>query len=138
MKKLTLFLVIWLVVMVGYGLVTDWKGRNLGSVTVGNEYTATTTPWFQNWTDQVIDKGPGTLGSVIITKAGDVAFNLMDATSTESYQADKGGKATSTRTLASFPASTAAGVYVLDVNYNLGLFIDVISGTLGTSTITFR
>jgi len=75
---------------------------------------------------------------VVITKAGDVEFMLMDATSTQSYNKGLGGSATSTRTLASFPPSTAAGTYVFDVNYNLGLFLDVVSGTLGTSTIMFR
>ena len=62
-----------------------WKGRSddqLGSVTVGNEYNATTTPWNGVNVSHYLDKGYGALGSVIITKAGDTEFYLLNATNT--------------------------------------------------------
>jgi len=64
MKKTIIILVLVLAVCAGF-IVGAYKGREQGllsSVTVGNEYKATTTPWFQSWTDQSLDTGPGTLG----------------------------------------------------------------------------
>lgn len=79
----------------------------------------------------VLSTGFGTLGSVIITGAGTGIINLYDATSTAAHSDY------ATTTLASFPASTAAGDYVFDVEYKRGLVVEII-GTVGTSTITWK
>ncbi len=75
--------------------------------------------------------GFGTLGSVTITGAGTGIVNLYDGTTTSNHSDS------ATTTLASFPASTAAGTYVFDSRYNKGLVVEII-GTVGTSTITWK
>ncbi len=107
-------------------------------VTVGNEYFATgTSPIGANTTvvDYSIREGWGSLGSVVVTYAGDAHYQLLDASSTV-MTID--GFSTSSQILADIPASLAVGTYIFDVQYTDGLFLDVIDGTLGTSTITFR
>lgn len=134
MKTGTVVLLLVLALVVG--AVAGWffpKGQNVGGVTVGNEYNATTTPFTEGWTTRVLDTGNGTLGSIVVTKAGSVEFALRDNANTTAYEG-----ATSTRTLVYIPANLAAGTYVFDVNYSRGLVLDVIQGTLGTSTILFR
>jgi hypothetical protein len=127
------------VVLLAVGVFAGFKlkGRleQVGSVTVGNEYKATTTPYYAGWTDQKVYVGAGTFGSVIITKAGNSEFLILDATTT----ANKIDHfATTTKTLAAISAGTSAGTYTFDTPFNDGLVIEVISGTLGSSTITFR
>ena len=126
----------------GYILTRGNLAPPLGGVTVGNEYTVTSTPARSGgWQDQRL-KGSGAgntatagaLGSVIITKAGDLEFKLLDATTSLALS----DVATSTVLLAEFPASLAAGTYMFDVGFNTGLFLDVMSGNVGSSTITFR
>jgi len=73
----------------------------------------------------------GTLGSVIITGAGTGIINIYDATSTAAHSDY------ATTTLASFPASTAAGTYVFDTRFQRGLVVELI-GTVGTTTITWK
>lgn len=105
---------------------------------VGNlPYRATTTPENLTWTDQLIDTGAGTLGSVIITTSGNIAFDLLRATTTDITKR-QGNKATSTILLATFPASASVGNYIFDASYSDGLYLDVKSGTLGSSTITYK
>lgn len=131
-------ILLWVVVIALAGLFL-WPNvgneLSLGSVTVGNEYLATTTPITGVWTDQLIKKGQGAVGSYVITKAGNLEAVLYDATSTQKWF---GGKSSSTQQLMYIPANLAAGTYVLDVRFIDGLFLDVISGTGATSTITYR
>lgn len=128
-----------LVALLGVTVFAAWpQGReilNIGGVSVGNEYTATTTPWNGVNVSHYLDKGWGTLGSVVITKAGDTEFYLLDATNTPELV---DAYATSSDMLAHFPASAATGTYVFDVIYNDGLYFYVTAGNTGTSTITFR
>jgi hypothetical protein len=117
------------------------KGRfniKVGSVTVGNEYNATSTPTDILRKDALIATGSGVLGSVVITTTGDIAFQLLNATSTTMENRPSETKATSSIILASFPPNVAAGTYTFDVPYTYGLYLDVISGNTGTSTITWR
>lgn len=111
--------------------------KTLGSVTAANEYIASTTDTqtrFNNY--QVIRKGPGTLGSVVITTTGTSPFNLYDATSTVT----NGEWATTT--LASFPASPTVGTYTFDVNVVKGILVEFTGSPTATSrassTITIR
>ena len=133
------FLTLIMVVIIGVGLFIKQKDiqSQLSSVSVTSEYNATTTPASSTWTDRQLDTGQGTLGSVIITTSGNLQFDLLNATTTDVTKRTN-NKATSTILLASFPASTAADVWTFDVNYFYGLYLDVIAGTLGTSTITWR
>jgi hypothetical protein len=133
---------LWVVVLslVGWLVLNSVQtNQSLGSSTVGNEYYATSTPVYGSWTDQLIRRGWGSLGSVIITGAGNTHFILYDATSTDAVtNSFWGASSKSNQQLANFPASVAAGTYVLDVVYTDGLVIDVVSGNTGTSTITYR
>ena len=113
-----------------------------GSVNVANEYVATSTASNTLYgatitDDKTIIRGQGVLGSVVITGAGTAIWNLYDATTTD-VNLRTGQKATSTILVASFPASVAAGTYTFDVIFNDGLLLDVQSGVMATSTITFR
>lgn len=111
----------------------------VGSVTVGNEYSSTSTPTgLGAWTDGLIREGWGSLGSVVVTKAGDTEYVLYDATSTRGIATSQGGVGSSTAQLFRVSENLVAGTYVLDVTYNRGLLLEVERGTTGTSTITFR
>jgi hypothetical protein len=108
-----------------------------GSVSVTSEYNASTTILNGVNVDTLIKASPGTLGSVIITTAGNTVFNLLDATTTDVTKRAT-GQSTTTIMIAQFPASAAVGTYTFDSTFSKALFFDVISGTLGTSTITWR
>lgn len=119
-------------------LSNNGKSPLLGSITTGQEYTATTTPdGLSPFADGLIREGWGTLGSVIITKTGDLDYTLFDATSTGAVLNDsrfnRGDKQ-----LARIGSNLAAGTYVFDVTYTDGLVLDVTAGSTGTSTITYR
>lgn len=99
------------------------------------EYNATTTRAANTGAAmanlQVIQSGPGTLGSVVITGLGTGTINFYDGTSTVT------NTQWATTSLAVFPASTAAGVYTFDVLFTKGLLVEI-SGAVATSTITYR
>ncbi len=105
-----------------------------GSVQFGSEYQATSTRNAAGTAMEattLLNTGSGVLGSVVITGAAAGIYTFLDATTTSP------GADWSNRTLASFPASTAAGTYTFDVSYQKGLLV-TLSGTIGTGTITFR
>lgn len=113
-----------------------------GSVIVGSEYNATSTAasgvyGAQTAGNKVIKTGYGSIGSVIITGANTGAINLYNATTTN-VALRTGNTPTSTILIASIPASTAAGTYVFDVAFNHGLLLDLVSGIMPTTTITWR
>lgn len=123
-----------LAVVFGLGLYIALPiDKPVGSIETGQDYYATTT---YN-VGRLIKGSSGSLGSIVITKVGDANFQLLDATTTN-VAARKGNKSTSSITLAAFPTNASTGTYQFDVSFNDGLLIDVISGTLGSSTITFR
>lgn len=114
----------------------------LASVAVSSEYQATTTAASTLYgngitTDAVIKTGYGTLGSVVITGANTGIVNVYDATTTD-VNKRTGNVATSTILIASLPASLVAGTYTFDVAFRTGLLIDLVSGSMPTSTITYR
>lgn len=113
-----------------------------GSIRVGDEYMATSTAANSVYGatitgDALIRTGQGQLGSVIITGAGTGIINLYNAT-TSNVLARTGQPATSTILIASFPASTAAGTYTFDTTFTTGLLVELESGVMSTSTITYR
>jgi len=145
MKKLLIPILIAVVALLAVVLVVLIVNKDqpvsFGSISTGQEYTATTTPSGTGaWTDQTIKRGWGSLGSIIITKAGDTEFVLYDATSTNVLTTGFGtvGTNTTTQQLARIPENLAAGTYIFDVTFTKGLVIDVLRGTTGSSTITFR
>ncbi len=111
-----------------------------GSITPTQEYTATTTAANSVYgatvtTGRLIRTGQGALGSIVITGANTGIVNIYNATTTD---ATKRITATSTILMASIPASAVAGTYTFDVGYTDGLYIDLVSGTMPTSTVTYR
>jgi len=140
MEKITLYVLTFLLGL-SLGLVYHFANTgssfSFGSVTQGNDYNATgTAPYGGGVVDRAIKVGSGSLGSIIVTKAGDAAFALYDATSTRALDAQ--GFASSTQHILTVPANLAAGTYTIDTDFHFGLIIDAISGTGSTSTITYR
>lgn len=88
-------------------------------------------------TSNLIRSGQGSLGSVVITGANTGGINIYDATTTNNNLRTV-SVSSSSILLASFPPSIAAGTYTLDIGYKRGLLIDVPSGLMPTSTITWR
>lgn len=105
-----------------------------GSVSQGSSYHSTTTRAFNGnaiANGQLLQLGPGDLGSVVITGAGTGVINIYDGTTTAAHTDS------ATTTIASFPASTTAGTYTFDAQYYKGLIIETV-GSVATSTITYR
>ena len=111
--------------------------QTFGSVTQGNEYYSTTTKSAPDGTEltnlTVLKTGPGSLAQVTITGLGTGIFDFYDGTTTNIPQSTEAA----TMTIASFPASTAAGTYTFDAVFNYGLIYREL-GTAPTSTITWR
>lgn len=125
--------IIALIAVLTAGIIIFWpSGQSFGSVSYGNDYEATSTVYYGIRSSQLIKGGYGSLGSVIITTAGDLAYRLMDDTDGV-YDS-----ATTSKLLADIPASLAAGTYTFDVVFTDGLYLEVISGTNATGTITYR
>jgi len=143
-KKQTIALVAIVGLCVGVVLGSVWfrPDVSLGSVNVTAEYTATSTAGSTGYGatitgSQIIRSGAGTLGSVVITGANTGIVNIYNAT-TSNVSKRTGQPATSTILIASIPASAAAGTYTFDVTFSTGLYVDLISGVMPTTTITFR
>ena len=119
------------------------SGLSLGSVTVGNEYTATTTSGMVNSpigpNGRVIKTGSGALGSVILASTGLAGFTLYDATTTNILLRN-GNAATSSILIADFPAAATIGTYTFDTTFNHGLLLATTTNAaiMGTTTITWR
>jgi hypothetical protein len=125
-----IFLTSMLLTQISFGSVNDSSAGYEATTTRasfdGTALTATGA------SPKVLSVGFGSLGSVVITGAAAGTIDLYDATTTGAHS-----DYTGTTTLASFPASTAAGTYTFDVAYKRGLML-VLSGTTGTSTITWK
>ena len=136
-------ILLWVAVLViaGWLFYPTLQGEEpqLGSVTVGNEYTATSTANVITGVaaDRAIKDGWGALGSVIVLDgSGTATYQLLNASSTVMTNT---AFSTSSNLLAEIPAGVAAGTYTFDVTFTDGLYLDLVSvGTLTTSTITFR
>ena len=107
--------------------------KSYGSVSVTDEYNATTTsatflvaPDFK-----LIKSGQGTFGSLVVTTTGTGVINVYDATTTVN------GGIYGTTTLASLTTS-AAGTYTFDTVFIRGLVVETVGANTGTTTITYR
>ena len=136
MKTFYTILVIAVIAFVGaaIGFNLNQSEPPLKGVTVGNEYVSTTTaPGMALF--PVLKTNGGSLGSVVITKAGAAggSFYLYDATTTNPVKRT----IRATTTLASFPSNATAGTYIFDTTFNDGLLLEY-NSFMGTSTITWR
>jgi len=117
---------------------------SLGSVSVGNQYQATTTPQVADATNLcparigMASSTTGVLGSVNVTVAGTGALTLYDATTTNASL--RGNIATSSLILADFTTTSAVGSYHFDVEFKNGLLVDYTTAGTGvpTTTISYR
>lgn len=120
-----------------FSLFDSSKGRLVVSgVNRSNEYQSTTTRAYPatSLTDptQLCPDGGGVLGSVVITGANTSIINFYDGTTTSNHSLH------ATTTIATIPASTAAGTYTFDAIASRGLIFDQDGGNLATTTITYR
>ena len=138
-----IFAVAGLLVAITFVMLMQRPDSAYGSIRVGDELTATSTASHAMYGstitgDRLIKTGQGVLGSVVITGGtGTGIWNIYNAT-TSIITNRTGQVATSTILLASFPAGTAAGTYTFDIEYTTGLLIELESGVMATSTITYR
>lgn len=113
----------------------------LGSTIQGNDYQATTTAGSSVYGSitgsKLIKTGYGSLGTVVITGANTGIVNIYDATTTDITKRT-GNTATATILIASLPASLTTGDYVFDTALSWGLYVDLVSGIMPTTTIAFR
>ena len=135
MKK-TFITILVLLVLIAAGLWFKGRDKPFGSVTAANEYNATSTPFDAAQADGLIQTGYGALGSVIVTSPGNLIISLLDATTTEAAVRPSPRRATSSAELARINTATA-GTYVFDISFVDGLYLDVVSGTNVTTTISF-
>ena len=134
-RLITLGIIIGMIFLTAMFSVGFFTQTAKGSVEfTGAAYQSTTTRPVSGvalTSPTVLSLGQGVFGSVVITGAATGVINIYDGTTTASHS----NRATTT--LATFPASTAAGTYVFDVQYLDGLIYEVV-GTVGTSTITWK
>ena len=141
MKITYTILVVAIIALVGLAIGWNLKPVEIpvGSVQSGSEYHATTTysgvPQLQ-----YLVTGVGTLGSLVVTKAGAATLlnTLYDATTTNA-NLRAASMATTSIIIAVWPGNMAAGTYTFDTVFYNGLLLDLASGTgVGSTTITFK
>lgn len=112
----------------------------LGSVGQGAEYQSTTTinaNGIANVATRLIKGGYGSLGTVVITGANTGQVVFYDATTSDATKRSA-AQASSSIEIADLPPSLVAGNYIFDVAYGRGLLVSVLTGSVPTSTITYR
>lgn len=142
MNKIIGTLVIFtLIVLAGVSLIGKREVSTLGSVNQSNEYHSTSTSVTTGSSSfsttagdyKVLQTGPGTLGSVVITYGSNAPLRILDATST------KTNTEWATTTLADFKTTGTPGTYTFDVIFQKGLLVETVSTVgLASSTITYR
>lgn len=142
-SKTEAFAVLLAITLMFAGIVVLFQGAQpvMGSTIQGNDYQSTSTAAGSAYgtigADKLVKTGQGSLASVIVTGAAAGPILLLDATTTD-INKRTGNTSTSSILIASIPASLAAGTYTFDVEYTTGLYINLLSGTMPTSTITYR
>ena len=135
-----LIIVVLAVVVIGLGVLLYGGYQEppirIGSIETGQEYNATTTVETGLKADALIKYGWGSIGSVVVTEAGDLEYRLVNATSVAALSA--GYIDVDNETLVYVEPELAAGTYTFDVTFTDGLVFDLIAGTNGTTTITYR
>jgi len=115
---------------------------SVGSVAQYNDYMATSTAANSVYgagitDDQLVKTGFGALGSVVVTGANTGVVNFYNAT-TSDITLRTNQTPTTTILIASMPASIAVGTYVFDATFTDGLLIELETGIMPTTTITYR
>jgi hypothetical protein len=128
---------ILLVTFILAGRYASEEKRAGASIPDGQAYVGTTTKAadgtaLANYS--VLKGGPGVFGSVVITGANTGVMYFFDATTTDKTVRTN----QSTTTLATIPASAAAGTYTFDVQANYGIVYQLVSGVAPTGTVTTR
>lgn len=130
-----------IVVIVLAVVLSSDNPKGLGSVFPTGEYQATSTAanniFGAQTADVLIATGRGSLGTVVVLGADTGIINFYDATTTNDSLRTV-SVATSTILITSLPASLVAGTYVFDAEFTVGLFMDLDTGTMPTTTITWR
>lgn len=142
MKKLLLLSLLLTLVFVGSYLAFQ-SNLAMGSVTIGNEYHATTTTSgsASSTSFYTARVGSGTLGSVTISSSSPVTtyppLKIYDGTA--SVGTTTGAAAASTTLLVQFgPQNQTHGTYTFDLIFKKGLLIETPAGFNGIFTITYR
>lgn len=133
-KNVLPFAVALAFIIIAFSLFT-FQQQGKASITMGSEYMSTTT-YALAVSERILKTSFGSLGSVVITGDNTGLITLYNAT-TSDVTKRTGNKATSTITIADFPASSPEGTYTFDVEFTDGLLL-VTSGSEATSTITYR
>jgi hypothetical protein len=134
MKNKILLVIILVSIAITAGIIWNVsQDRAYASVTVGNEYNATTTD--ANWNAQVckpVLTGYKTLGSVIVTLTSNAPLEIYDATTTSNHSDH------ATTSIALWKTTTV-GTYTFDVQAKRGICV-VGASTVGvaSTTITTR
>lgn len=140
MKQKIITVLLAILALLGGG----YTATRLGSVEVGNQYQATTTPQIADAVNLCPARSgyasstTGTLGSVNILNSNTGGFTILDATTTN-VDLRLGNTGTSSLILADFLA-TAEGSYHFDIGFKNGLLVDysASSNVAGTTTISYR
>jgi len=119
-------------------LLVQMPQRAQGSVSVSNEYFATTTD--SNWnskqckSDMASTTRNATLGSVVVTLGSNAPLYIYDATTTGPHSDH------ATTTIAAFKTTATAGTYTFDVKVLRGICVVAGESTVGvaSTTITTR
>jgi len=130
MKTLsTIIGVVMLIMASMIGYLLNSPEIPLGSVQTASEYHATSTRDMTVNTQQLIQNGISTLGSVVIASSSVTSMSIWNATSTTDV--DK-------TILTTFDASSANGTYTFDAVMTRGIVVDLPTGFDGDYVITFR
>jgi hypothetical protein len=108
-----------------------------GSAITGQEYMSTTTQG-SNVAYAVLKSSSGSLGSVITTITGTGPMTFYDATTSDATKRVGSMATSSLKVLAYFGASPTVGNYIFDSVFNDGLLVVWGTGTVSSSTITWR
>lgn len=120
----------FVIAFVSFNKLSHQVPQQLGSVSVGNSYQATTTAVGATAGTYAITSVPGVLGSITIVSTSPIGgFTIYDTDSVTT---------TATTTIAVFPTSAPAGTYTFDLNLFQGLSIQVPSGFNGQFITTYR
>lgn len=127
MKNYVIAIAIFVAIALVGAIVANKEEVGLGSI--GNEaYNATSTAAIADGFSQV-KTSSGTLGSVVITGASAQALTIWNATSTTD---------SASTTIVTIPASTAAGTYTFDLQFDRGLILEAGSSFDVKGVVTWK
>lgn len=140
MKIIITILVIATVILGGALFLVNSDGGELSfsGTVVGNECFATSTMSIGIDSSQVIKSSGGTLCTIVITTPGDQGFILYNATTTVASGRTPSQQATSSIFLVEIAPEHETSTITIDVGFSTGLYFDLVSGSTGTTTITYR